>query len=624
MKEKQTTENHSPNGQSKGQPAEPSSGQSKALSMLLSRLRDGTFGEMLGDWKWILAYSRRYRGAIFLYVVFGVLSSTLGLAGSVAGKYLIDAVTGFDTGGLLYLVLLTVGCALSGMLCGCVIDRLSAKLSVRICCDMQADLYTSVMEGDWMAVSRYPSGDLLNRFLQDTGTAAGNAVSWLPKLLISLYQFLATFCVILYYDPVMAVLALAAAPVLLLSSRYLMRCQRDYGQRVREESGNLSAFAAESFSGFDTVKSFGITALYCKKLAEKQKLYENISLDYQWFSMKTGVWMNLLGMVVQYAAFGYCLWRLWSGDITFGTMTLFLQQRSSLTSAFNAVVGMVPTFLSASVSAHRVKELMELPQECKTIHAGKADKSETIHVSDKNGSESLHKTGITVTLSGIDFSYEENHTVIASSSMYAAPGEIIALIGASGEGKTTLIRLMLGLVHAQDGSITLTAEDGTVLCAGADTRALISYVPQGNTVFSGTIADNLRMVKEDADDGELIAALKAACAWEFVSAMDGGLYARVGERGRGLSEGQAQRIALARALLRDAPVLLLDEATSALDVATERRVLRTVMERSPGKTVILTTHRPTVLGMCNRVYRVMGTEITVLSEELSAEMAMEF
>jgi ABC-type multidrug transport system fused ATPase/permease subunit len=152
----------------------------------------------------------------------------------------------------------------------------------------------------------------------------------------------------------------------------------------------------------------------------------------------------------------------------------------------------------------------------------------------------------------------------------------------------------------------------------------MSYVPQGNTILQGTVAENLRMGKEDATDAELEEALRTACAWDFVQRMPEGLNSTVGERGRGLSEGQVQRLAIARALLRDAPVMLLDEATSALDVTTERQVLGNIVKRQPHKTCIVTTHRPTVLSMCQRVYRVVDTHVTQLSAEESARMAMDF
>ena len=168
------------------------------------------------------------------------------------------------------------------------------------------------------------------------------------------------------------------------------------------------------------------------------------------------------------------------------------------------------------------------------------------------------------------------------------------------------------------------ASNGQNVSLNAETRHFFSYVPQGNTILAGTIAENMRMVKEDALDEEVVEALKIACAWEFVEEMPQGMNTPLGERGRGLSEGQAQRIAIARAVLRDAPVLLLDEATSALDVTTERKVLKNIVAQRPNKTCIVTTHRPSVLNLCQRVYRVVDTKVTPLSEEESAKMAMDF
>ena len=170
----------------------------------------------------------------------------------------------------------------------------------------------------------------------------------------------------------------------------------------------------------------------------------------------------------------------------------------------------------------------------------------------------------------------------------------------------------------------IRASNGMELPLNADTRHLFAYVPQGNTILSGSIAENMRMVKEDATDEEIIEALKIACAWDFVEKMPGTINYKLGERGRGLSEGQNQRVAIARAVLRDAPVLLLDEATSALDVKTERQVLNNIIQQRPNKTCIVTTHRPSVLNMCQRVYRVMDTTITELDEQEAAKMAIDF
>ena len=225
----------------------------------------------------------------------------------------------------------------------------------------------------------------------------------------------------------------------------------------------------------------------------------------------------------------------------------------------------------------------------------------------------------------VSFTYDGAETpALSHVSFTAEPGQTVALVGPSGGGKTTTIRLLLGLVRPQEGRAYLQAADGRQVEMNAGLRRYFSYVPQGNTLLSGTIADNLRMVKPDADDRQLREALEAACAWDFVSAMDGGLNASVGEHGHGLSEGQAQRIAIARALLRDAPVLLLDEATSALDVTTERTILRNLAARYPHKTCIVTTHRPTVISLCRRVYQVSGGRMELLDNDRAQRLAMDF
>ena len=583
----------------------------ESLNRLIDSLKDGTFGEIWDDWRWIMQYSSSYRWSIAFYVLMGVFSTTLGLASSVAGKYLIDIITGYQKDKLLLLALIMIGTSLSGIILNNWTSRIVAKLSININNDVQRDLFQTVMEGDWFAVSQYSNGDLLNRFNGDVSKVASDAISWIPNLILSIYRFLATFFVILHYDWIMAMIALGSAPVLLMASRVLIKKQREYGQRVREVSSDQMAFEVESFYNYDTIKSFGITEQYGEKLGYWQEKWKKLSLDYNLFTIKTNLFISILGMLVQFTAFGYCLYRLWTHSITFGTMTLFLQQRGNLTSAFNSMVGMIPTFLSGSISAHRLKELEEIPlEDCRK----KTDSDMAMAV----------QQGLTVELKDAEYAYTQGITIISKSDLIARPGEIVALIGPSGEGKTTIIRLILGLIHPENGTTIIRSADGKELPLGADTRHLFSYVPQGNTILSGTIAENLQMVKKDATEEQMIEALKTACAWEFVQEMPGGLYATVRERGHGLSEGQAQRIAIARAVLRDAPVILLDEATSALDVATERTVLRNLVGTNTGKTCIVTTHRPSVLAMSDRVYRVVDTMVAELSQEEASQMAMDF
>lgn len=582
----------------------------QSLHILRSRWKDGTFGEILDDWRWIFSYSRRYKTAIVFYTLLGVFGTTFGLVASVAGKYVIDIITGYETSKLGAMIAVMLGSALFSLAFSNIINRISTRLSISIHNDIQADIFDQIIDVDWKAINQYSSGDLLNRFNSDVSTVSNNAISWLPSIIIAVYNFIVTFALIWHYNKVMSLLAFASAPIMLLMSKYFIRKQREYAAKVKETGSEMMGFEVETFYNFDTIKSFGVMENYGRKLRAWQQKLKSITLDYNLFTIKTNIFMSILGMIVQYAAFGYSLFLLWSHQITYGTMTLFLEQRSRLSGAFNSVVGIIPSFLTSSVSAHRIRELIELPRE---RHLPESEK--LCELSDR---------GFEVRMNELSFAYVEGKRVIEESGFRACPGEIVALVGPSGEGKTTMIRLMLGLIRPDEGRAFLRAADGSEVEMNADSRGLFSYVPQGNTILSGTVAENLRLVREDASDEELIEALQIACAWDFISRLPDGINTRVGERGRGFSEGQAQRIAIARAVLRDAPILLLDEATSALDVATERQVLRNIIRQRPNKTCIVTTHRPTVLNMCQRVYRVMERHVTELSEEESSRMAMDF
>lgn len=582
----------------------------QSLDILFQRWKEGTFGEIIDDWRWIFSYSKKYKGAILFYTLLGIASTSFGLISSIVSKYLIDIVTGYQADKLVLLLVMMVGSSLFSLLFNSVISRISARLSIFINNDIQADIFDKIIDADWLSVSKYSNGDIVNRFNGDVGIVSSNAISWLPTIVIAVYNFIATFAVIWHYNHIMALLAFISAPFMLIMSKCLIKKQRDYRKKSREMNSKMVTFEVETFYNFDAIKSFGISEKYGLKMRDWQGKFKDISLQYNMFTIKTSVFMSVMGLLVQMAAFLYCLWLLWGGSITYGTMTLFLTQRANLSSAFNNVIGIIPSFLNSSVSAQRIRELVELPKE--------------IHILESSGIDQYANKGYTVEMQKVNFSYLDETEIIRDSDFIAKPGEIVALVGSSGEGKTTIIRLILGLIHPQNGKVILAAQNGEKVEANANIRYLFAYVPQGNTILSGTIAENMRMVKEDASDEEIIEALKIGCAWDFVKDMPDGINSMVRERGKGLSEGQAQRIAIARAILRDAPILLLDEATSALDVATERKVLKNIIQRKPNKTCIVTTHRPSVLNLCQRIYRVINGRVTELNEEESSRISMEF
>ena len=273
-------------------------------------------------------------------------------------------------------------------------------------------------------------------------------------------------------------------------------------------------------------------------------------------------------------------------------MTLFLQLSGSLTSSFSAIVSTIPSVISVATAAGRIKEITELPKE----NLEDFEKAKAMLPDAK-------EKGVSIVAESVTYCYADgDRNVLNKINFFAHPGETIALVGPSGEGKTTILRLLLGLVEKSEGSLRLNIPDGDTIDISPSTRQFCSYVPQENAIFTGTIAENLRIVNQNATDEELKEALKIADALDFVEDLPRGIETPVGERGVNFSEGQVQRLSIARAVLCDAPLLIMDEATSALDSDTEERVLRGLMESDGKRTCVITTHRPSMLKYCHRIY----------------------
>lgn len=569
--------------------------KSDNLQVLINKIYDGTFSEFIDDWKWIFSFSKKYRAIIVFYTVVGIFGSSLSLGAAYVSKMLINIIVGKQIDKVWLLLASMIGMTVFSLLLSSVNSRIFTRISIYVNNDIQAEIFDKIIDARWKELSAYPSGDILNRFNGDVGTISGNAINWIPNLIINIYTFIVTFIVLFKTDHAMAWIAFLSAPFLLAMSRYIMRKMKEYRKKVLELNSKMMSFEVETFYNFDMIKSFGIFGHYSKRLREWQKLFKDFSLDYNKFEIKSKILITLVSTFVGLVAFGYCLYRLWTGQIQYGDMTFFLQQRSSLSGRFNSLVGTIPGMLNSAVSAHRVRELIDLPRETHNDESFKEI-------------EKFQNSGITVKLDNVTFGYDESaqKNVYSNADFTAKPGEIAAVIASSGGGKTTLMRLLLGMLDPQNGSVTLSGEDGKAIPINADLRQFFAYVPQGNTMLSGTVAENMRMVKEDATDEEIISALKTACAFDFVDELPNGINGRLGERGRGISEGQAQRISIARALLRNSPILLLDEATSALDVETEAKVLTNIIKSHPNKVIIVSTHRPSALKLCHHIYRIVN------------------
>ncbi|MBQ9833163.1 MAG: ABC transporter ATP-binding protein [Clostridia bacterium] len=577
-----------------------------------TKSRKSLLTSLMSEIKWMYGYAKKYWKFVLVHIVLGIVSTVMGLLSTLASKYLIDAVTGAGDMPIVQAACIMIGMTAGSIISKAVCSRIGARISIKVQNEIQYEVYEKIMSAQWEEISEYRSGDLLNRLNGDVSTVANGIIGLLPSLITHIVQFAGALVIILNYDPIMALIALIGAPVTVTVSNILLKKMRAYNHEMRRMSSEIMAFWDESFQNMESIKAFDVNDKYESNMVSLQDKYKNTYLKFNIFSIKTSSLMSVLGAVVSFSCMGWGVYRLWSGVITFGTMTLFLQLASMLSSAFSQLVSLVPSGISAATSAGRIMPVCSLEKE----------KYESEQMANEVEKEA-RQNGISIELDNATFAYKGSRDVLKNACIKAEPGEIVAIVGPSGEGKTTLVRLLLGLVKIESGSASV-ASNGKKCAISAATRKLFAYVPQGNTAFPGSVADNMRLVKSDADDEQIADALKIACAYDFVMKMQNGTASIIGEQGKGLSEGQAQRISIARAMLREAPVLLLDEATSALDIATERRVLKNIMQANPKKTCIVTTHRPSVLSMCSRVYKVEKTVISEVSREECERMLMEF
>ena len=556
-------------------------------------------GQLKRELLWLLTHVRQYRKQIFIIGILGLVGTVMGLGSSVASKYLIDAVTGYGSEFLVRSAIVMGLMMLGGLVFQGISNRVSAKIHILVRNEMQHNTYTRILRAGWEALEPYRSGDLLNRLNADVGTVSDGVINMLPAFVTSLTKFLGAFCIILYYDPVMAVIALLGVPVMLPLSRILMRKMRHHNLEMKELSGEVMSFQEDSFRNLTSIKAFSLTNRFESAMQNLQGSYQNAYLSYNAFHISSSSFLSLVGMLVTASCFAWGVYQLWNGSITYGSMTLFLQLASTLRGSFSALVSLAQQIISMTTSAGRIIAVEELPEETMTVPEG-LDREDALDIV-------LHQ---------VSFRYQDGDILLEPFNLTARHGDIVALIGPSGEGKTTLLRLLLGLVEPTEGTIRLVGNTGKKYPISAGTRNAFAYVPQGNSVFSGTIAENLRLVAPEATDRQLRHVLKIACAWDFVKQFPDGLEHRLGSGGRCISEGQAQRLAIARALLRNAPILLLDEATSGLDVATEQQLLKNLRQCGMLHTCILVTHRPESARFCSRTYEIHRKQVVEVTDGL--------
>ncbi len=576
------------------------------VKKVISKVKSGYLKEAGQEIMWSFAYVKKYRLAILFYTFLSLLSVGLGLLLSVQIKEVVNAlvdlkISALISVGIFYFLVGSVNIALT-----LVTQMMAGTISNRAKYQISNEIYHKILISDWEELTEYHSGDFLNRMNEDIASLTDSFVGWIPGLLSKALQIGVSFLLIIYYDASMLLVFLVAAPIILFGSRLFMGKTFLSNKKARIISSQVSEFRNETFHNIQMIKAFHLIDRFDERMELLQKKKCDIDIEVNRYSVSSWAVMYLSGQIAAIVCLAWGIYHVYSGKITLGTLSLMFIMASNIATSFKAMIQLVPKAVTTITSVTRIRNITEMQEE-----SSSRDDYALVML------ERSQNKGMRLIIEDLYFHYKNGKVIFEDATLKVEPGEIAALVGPSGEGKTTMLRIILGIVRWQKGKAMFKLagnEDSSIEISPA-TREFIAYVPQEKTMLAMSIADNMRLVKMDATDEQIIDALESACAYEFVQKLPDTIYHKIGEGGSGFSEGQNQRLSIARALLCDAPVLLLDEATSALDVATERRVLKNIMQKNPYKMCILTTHRPSVLSMCDKVYKISEQKVRQIDQE---------
>lgn len=532
--------------------------------------------------KWLMQYTKPYLGRIILMMIFSLSGTVSSLVMVHLTKKIIDNAT--DGKEFIALIVGYLVLVLSLQAVGVISSLMSTVLNEKFSFGIRKQIYEKIINSHWMDVKKYHTGDLMTRLTSDAGSIANGIIGTIPNVILLGIELVMVFFTLFYYSPLLACFALLVAPVAALVSWWFGKKLKKLQIKVQESESSYRSFLQESLANLLVVKAFANEEYSSERLTtlRDERFYWVFKRAKLGLASSTSMSVAFqLGYIV---AFAYGAMLIAAKTITYGTMSVFLTLVNRVQAPVMGLAQQIPNVVSVLASAGRIMELQNIPLEEK----------EEITMQTEN---------IGVDIKDLTFGYTEE-TVLENVSLNVKPGEFVAIIGESGIGKTTLIRLIMSFMSDVQGDVGFYNTYGERIRANASTRNFIAYVPQGNTLFSGTVRDNILMGNLNATEEEIYDALKLSAGYDFVMDLPNGLDTVIGERGHGISEGQAQRLAIARAFVRKSPLLILDEATSSLDEATELSVLEGLQALTPKPTCIIITHRKSILKYCDREIKI--------------------
>lgn len=542
--------------------------------------------------QWIYKYSKKnILAVVSLSIISGLIA--LGFIGlALLSKQVIDIAIGKLQGNILFYSGLFIGVIGFQAVLNIIYSNIKVRTSGKIEMNIKEGLFNCLLKKQMTELNKYHSGEYVNRLTSDIRIVVDGVVTILPQAISMMVKLISGLVVLIYIDALFTViLSICGITVFLISWLYRKKF-KDLHKEVQQTDGKTCSFMQECIENLVVIKSF----ISEKPIINRLKILQNENYKSK---IKRNTVSNLAntGVYVLFTS-GYYFTLVWGalqvagGKITFGSLTAFLQVFDQVKQPFKNISGLIPQYFSMIASAERLQEIENLQNE--------------IITKDKIDINDIYEKMRSIEFENISFTYDEE-TILKNSSVTINKGELVAVTGNSGAGKSTLMKLLLGLIVANSGEIYIKTEKEKYI-VDAGMRKLFSYVPQGNMILSGTIRENITFFNETIEEQKIIKSLETACIMDFISELPKGLDTVIGERGMGLSEGQIQRIAIARALISRAPILLLDEATSALDSVTEKKLLKN-LKGIKTKTCIFISHRENTILDCDRVIKIENNEI---------------
>lgn len=527
--------------------------------------------------RYLITQLRGHSLQITLNTTVGILLVLLDLAFVWATKLAIDVATHNTTAVTLHQAFLLIALIMfTRIVLGLSSRWIRAILGVKAQNSMRQHLFNRLLRCKWTELKTYHTGNLTNRIEHDVNDVVNFVTESIPSFITTLAQFIGAFFFLFLMDSTLAIIIVCVIPFFIISSKLYIKKMRKLSHQARDEESKIQSTIQESLQHVMIIKTLQRVAYFTNKLTSQQAQLHQIILSRTRYATISSSLLNLGFATGYFVTFVWGANNLSKGLITYGAMLAFIQLVGQIQGPVRNLSKFIPIFITSFTATERLMDIENIAQE----------KANT-------PTELLPSVG--VQLSNLTFQYTTSSRLIFNNFSYSFPaGSITAIVGETGAGKTTLIRLLLSLIQPTEGKITLIDGSGKEFTMRPDLRANFAYVPQGNTLFSGTIRSNLLLGKPDATDEELKTALHTAAA-DFVYKKAKGLETPCGEAGDGLSEGQAQRIAIARALLAGGSVFIFDEATSSLDPTTEEIVLQRIVTHFANRTLIFITHRPPVL-----------------------------